>query len=156
MWTGTLAGDPSEPWRPKMTRTEETRVAVPLVMLMLSHPVFGQNTLDLKEADARNAAYEIISAAKERFDCKLEEHAMQGVGNEPDMRYVFHVTAEGGDCREALVFATNMAARDDKIMFRTVQVEDSTHRPGDRLIFDTQTLIHEINPGTDDENPPEE
>ena len=139
-----------------MTRTQETRVAVPLVMLMLSHPVFGQNTLDLKEADARNAAYEIISAAKERFDCKFEEHTMQVIGNEPEVRYVFHVTAEGGDCREALVFATNAAARDDRLMFREVQVEDIGQPIGDRLIFDSQTLIHEINPGTDDENPPEE
>ena len=139
-----------------MTRTQETRVAAPLVMLMLSQPVFGQNSLDLKEAEARNAAYEIMSAAKARFDCEFEEHTMQDVGNEPDVRYVFHVTAEGNECREALVFATNMASRDDKVMFREVQVEDSGQQIGDRLIFDSQTLIHEVNPEIDDNDPPEE
>jgi hypothetical protein len=152
-----------------MTRVQETRVAAPLVMLMPSQPVFGQNSLDLKEADARNAAYRIMSAAKERFDCKFEEYTMQDVGNEPDVRYIFHVTAEGNECREALVFATNMAARDDKFMFREVQVEDSnqqmdhsllrcrSHAPlGDLLICDGQALIHEVNPEIDDTDPPEE
>jgi hypothetical protein len=153
-----------------MTRVQEIRVAAPLVMLMLSQPVFGQNSLDLKEADARNAAYKIMSAAEERFDCEFEEYAMQDVGNAPDIRYIFHVTAKGNECREALVFATNMAARDDKVMFRQVQVEDSNQQidhsllrcrrshaaPGDLLICDGQPLIHEVNPEIDDNDPPEE
>jgi hypothetical protein len=152
-----------------MTRVQEARVTAPLVMLMLSQPVFGQNSLDLREADARNAAYKIMSAAEGRFDCKFEEYAMQDVGNEPDIRYILHVTAKGNECREALVLATNMAARDDKLMFRQVQVEDSNQQighsllrcrrhvaPGDLLICDGQPLIHEINPEIDDNDPPEE
>jgi hypothetical protein len=94
---------------------------------------------------------------------------MQDVGNEPDIRYILHVTAKGNECREALLLATNMAARDDKLMFRQVQVEDSNQQidhsllrcrshvpPGDLLICDGQPLIHEINPEIDDNDPPEE
>ena len=152
-----------------MTTVQETRVAAPLVMLMLSQPVFGQNSLDLKDTDARNAAHKIMSAAEERFDCKFEEYAMQDVGNEPDIRYIVHVTVKGNECREALVFATNMATRDDKLMFRQVQVEVSDQQidhsllrcrrhvaPGDLLICDGQPLIHEINPEIDDNDPPDE
>lgn len=151
-----------------MTRALETRVAAPLVMLMLSQPVFGQNSLGLKEADARNAAHEIMSATEERFDCEFEEYAMQDVGNEPDVRYIVHVTVRGNECREALVFATNMTARDDKLMFRQVQVEVSDqqidhsllpcrrHVLGDLRICDDQPLIHEVNPEIDDNDLPQE
>lgn len=125
------------------------------------------NSLDLGEADARNEAYEIMSAAEAQFDCKLEEHSMQGIGNEPDVRYVFHVRTKGAECRAALVFATNLAARNDRILFRNLQQVDGeqsdSEPPGIRLnpmepflLPDEQVLIHEVNPTIDGTAPPEE
>jgi hypothetical protein len=154
----------------EMLRVQEAPVAAPLVMLMLAQPVLGQNSLDLKQADARNAAHTIMSVAEKRFDCRFEEYAMQDVGNEPNIRYIFHVTTKGDECGEALLLVTNMATREDRLLFREVQVEDSkqqvdhsllqcrrSHAPhGDLLICDDQLLIHEVNPEMDGNDLPEE
>jgi len=137
-----------------MTRVRGGRIAAPLAMLIVSQPVFGQNSLDLKEADARSAAFTIMTAAEERFDCKFEEHSLRDIGNEPSVRYLFYVSVEGDECREALIFATNMAARDDKLMFR--QIEHSSEQVDDQLILYDQVLIHEVNPEIDNNEDPEE
>lgn len=137
-----------------MTRVRGGRIAAPLAMLIVSQPVFGQNSLDLKEADARSAAFTIMTAAEERFDCKFEEHSLRDIGNEPSVRYLFYVSVEGDECREALIFATNMAARDDKLMFR--QIEHSSEQIDDQLILYDQVLIHEVNPEIDNNEDPEE
>jgi hypothetical protein len=140
--------------RLEMTRVRGGRIAAPLAMLIVSQPVFGQNSLDLKEADARSAAFTIMTAAEERFDCKFEEHSLRDIGNEPSVRYLFYVSVEGDECREALIFATNMAARDDKLMFR--QIEHSSEQIDDQLILYDQVLIHEVNPEIDNNEDPEE
>jgi hypothetical protein len=140
--------------RLEMTRVRGGRIAAPLAMLIVSQPVFGQNSLDLKEADARSAAFTIMTAAEERFDCKFEEHSLRDIGNEPSVRYLFYVSVEGDECREALIFATNMAARDDKLMFR--QIEHSSEQVDDQLILYDQVLIHEVNPEIDNNEDPEE
>jgi hypothetical protein len=140
--------------RLEMTRVRGGRIAAPLAMLIVSQPVFGQNSLDLKEADARSAAYTIMIAAEERFDCEFEEHSLRDIGNEPSVRYLFYVSVEGDECREALIFATNMAARDDKLMFR--QIEHSSEQIDDQLILYDQVLIHEVNPEIDNNEDPEE
>lgn len=137
-----------------MIRVRETRIEAPLAMLILSESVLGQNSLDLEEADARSAAYTIMTAAEERFDCEFEEHSMRDVGSEPDVRYLIHVRAEGDECREALIFITNMAARGDKLIFR--QVEDRIQRIANPLILYDQVLIHEVNPDIVDNKVPEE
>lgn len=137
-----------------MIRVRETRIGAALAVLILSEPVLGQNSLDLKEAVARDAAYTIMTAAEERFDCEFEEHSMRDVGSEPGVRYLFHVRTEGDECREAMIFITNMAARDDKLIFR--QAEDRNQRIADPLIYYDQVLIHEVNPDIDENKVPEE
>lgn len=127
-------------------------VAASVATLVLSCPASGQEALDLREADARNAAYEIMTAAEEQFDCELEEHSMREVGH--GVRYLFHVRAEGNECREALIFVTNQASRDDKLIFR--QVADADQMSGDPLILYGEVLIHEVNPETEDSHEPEE
>jgi hypothetical protein len=155
-----------------MTRVQQAPLAIPFLLLMLSQPVFGQNSMDPRQADAENAASKIISAVEQRFDCKLEEYAMQNVGIEPNVRYIFFVKTEGADCRQALIVATRIAEQGDKLMFRQMQVEansqrttspstplhDSTHRfqkINNLLIYDDQVLIHEVNPKIDDVDQPE-
>lgn len=136
-----------------MTRLRES-IAAPLVTLLIAQPAFGQNSLDLKEAAARDAAYKIMRAAEERFDCDFEERSMQDIGNEPGVRYLFYVNADGDECHEALIFVANRAAQDDKIVFR--QVDKSSERIVGPLIYDNQVLIHEVNPEIGSNKDPEE
>jgi len=128
-----------------------------LAALTISQPVLGQDSLDLNEAEARHAAYTIMRAAEERFDCELEEHSVREIGNEPDLRYLFYLSAKGDECHEAMIFISGIANQDDKVMFRQVeQSGDQLEQIGDPLIFDDQILIYEVNPGTDDNKKPEE
>jgi len=137
-----------------MTKFQTSCLSTPFAVLMLSQAVFGQNSLDLKEADARETAFNFMSAAEERFECEIEEHSMREIGTASDIRYLFRVRAEGDECDDALVFLTNMAAREDKLIFR--QLESVGEQTGDPLIFHDQVLIHEVNPEIEDKNATEE
>ena len=137
-----------------MTTIQRGRFSIPLAVLILTQPAFGQDTLDLKKADARESAYNLIEAAQERFKCEIEEHTMRDVGHEPQIRYLFHIRAEGDECDQALVYLTNMAARQDVVIFRRLESIDD--RSGDPLILFGQVLIHEVNPEIEEEKAPEE
>lgn len=127
-----------------MTKFQTSCLSTPFAVLMLSQAVFGQNSVDLRGADAREIAYKFMSAAEERFDCEIEQHSMREIGTESDNRYLFRVRAEGDECDNALVFLTNMAAREDKLIFR--QLESVGEQTGNPLILHDQVLIHEVNP----------
>ena len=137
-----------------MTKFQTSCLSTPFAVLMLSQAVFGQNSLDLKEADAREIAYKFMSAAEERFNCEMEEHSMREVGAGPGIRYLFRLKAEGDQCNDALIFLTNTAAREDKLVFR--QLENIDQQTGDPLIFFGQELIHEVNPEIEDKKATEE
>jgi len=126
-----------------MTKFRRGCVSTALSVLVLSQSVFGQNTLDLKEADARQAAYKFISVAEERFDCGIKEHSMLVIGDEPKILYVFRLSVEGDECEDALIFLASMAARDDQLLFRQISAD---YEIADPLILDSQVLIHEVNP----------
>jgi hypothetical protein len=121
---------------------------------VLSQPVFAQNSLDLKEADARESAFNLMSAAEERFNCEIEEHSMREIGKESDNLYLFQVRTEGDECDDALLFLTNMAAREDKLIFR--QLNKNYQRTDDPLILSGQVLVHEVNPEIEDKEAKEE
>lgn len=132
----------------------ERRAAAPLALLAICQTASGQNSLDLEEADARNAAYTIMMAAEEQFDCEIEEHSMRAIGNDSGARYVYFVTAEGDECREALLFATNMAARDNKLLFRQIE-RNSQPVEVPMILYDQQVLIHKVNPEIGEKEPQE-
>jgi hypothetical protein len=140
-----------------MTGVREFCIAAPLATLTICQPVLGRDSLDLNEADARDAAYTIMRAAEERFDCELEEHSVRDVGNEPDLRYLFYLSAKGDECHEAMIFLANMANQDDKVIFRQVdESREQLEQIGDPVIFDDQILIHEVDPEIDNNENPEE
>ncbi len=103
-----------------MSRIRESCIAAFLATLTIFQPVLGQDSFDLNEANARDAAYTIMKAAEEGFDCELEEHSVRDIGNEQDLRYLFYLTANGDECHEAMIFIANMENQDDKVMFRQV------------------------------------
>jgi hypothetical protein len=143
-----------ESWRLMMTKFQTSCLSTPFAVLMLSQAVFGQNSLDLNEADTREIAYKFMSAAEERFNCEIEEHSMREVGARSSIRYLFHLKAEGDECDDALIFLTNMAAREDKLVFR--QLESVDEQTGEPLILYDQVLIHEVNPEIEDKKATEE
>ena len=137
-----------------MINIRRSSAAILSAMLMPTQPAFGQNALDLNEADARESAYKLIEAAQERFNCEIEEHTMRDIGHEPQVRYLFHIRAEGDECDDALTYLTNLAARDDLVIFR--QVKSVDEQTDDPLILFGQVLIHEVNPEGEREKNPEE
>ncbi len=137
-----------------MTKFQTSCLSTPFAVLMLSQAVFGQNSLDLKEADARETAFNFMSDAEERFNCEMEEHSMREVGAGSGIRYLFRLKAEGNECDDALIFLTNMAAREDKLIFR--QLESLDPQVGYSSIIDDQILIHEVNPEIEDKKATED
>ncbi len=79
---------------------------------------------------------------------------MREIGTASDSRYLFRVRAEGDECNDALIFLTNMAAREDKLIFR--QLESVEQQTGDPFILHDQTLIHEVNPEIEEKKATEE
>ena len=127
------------------------RCLLPLTVLVFSSPVVAQDRLDLREADARESAYQLMSAAEQRFDCAFEEHSMEEIGVRSDMRYVVQVRTEGDDCREALTYLANLAAREDKLLFRHApqpRVADEGDAP---VMILRQDLVHEVNPDIEED-----
>ena len=132
-----------------MTEFQIYRLLTLLVVFAFAPVAFAQNNLDLKEAVAREAAYIYMSSAEEQFDCKFEEHSMRGIGKKPDERYLFQVKTDGDECGDALIFLTNLAAREDRLIFRQLYKNDQ--QTNDLPILPGQVLIHEVNPEIEDD-----
>jgi hypothetical protein len=116
---------------------------------MLFQPAFGQNELDLKEAEARDNAKNFMAEAEGQFECKFEEHEMREIGVSSANRYLLRIRAEGDECDDAMIFLTNISARDNKLIFR--QVESPDQQEEEPMILFGQVLIHEINPEPEDD-----
>ncbi len=124
------------------------RISITSALLAIAQPVFAQSGLDMQEADARGTAQEFISSAEDRFECEIEEYSMRELGSGTEIRYLFRLKVNGDECNDALKYLTNLAARDDELLFRKLDsVADSNRDP---VILLGQELIHEVNPEIDD------
>ena len=145
-----------------MTKFQIYRLSYFSAVFVLSQPVLAQNSLDLQDATAREVAFNLMSDVEQRFSCEMQEHSMRTIGKESDNRYLFMVMTEGEECDDAMLFLTNIAAQDDKLIFRrATAVQEGTGNlqilPGigqerieNRLILPgivrDLVLIHEVNP----------
>lgn len=119
-----------------------------LFILSISTPTaFPQNTLDLAEADARDAAYSLISQVEKHFECDLDEESMRRLGDE---RFIVRVTASGEDCDDAMTYLVTLADQTDELVFRR---GDDPNQPQEPVpFFPNNALILEVNPELDDED----
>ena len=112
--------------------------------------VIAQEDLNLEEAEARATAIDLISVSEAKFDCKFTEASMKKLGRGSDILYLFRLYMNGEDCNEALVYLSDLAAHDSRIIFRSI--EDKTLITLDRRLRPSdQELIHEVNPEIDDD-----
>ncbi len=132
-----------------------------LALNALVQSAFAQGKSVLAEVDARAAAMEMMAQAEAQFECKLEEYSMEELGQGPDI-YLFRLDVAGDECSNALVYLTNLALRNDKLLFRKSEKANSPNDdipivpsvgPNEALIIPSfapnQVLIHEVNPPVD-------
>lgn len=105
----------------------------------------SQHSLDIDEAVARGAALDLISESERHFDCKIDEYSMREIGDEPNIRYIFRVTAHGVECGEAMAYLTRKTYKDGLLLFRQISVP--TDASPDPISIDNYSLINDIDPG---------